>query len=76
MESLISRCRETRPDVESNWNDFLKKIPPEFQPQLKARMEDMRGTIVKKILSKTRIKTVLTELQDQYAGSEQDIDYA
>jgi len=34
-------------------------------------MEELRGTIVKKILGKTKIKTVLTELQDQYAGSEQ-----
>ncbi|MFZ2161914.1 MAG: hypothetical protein WAW02_06815 [Sideroxyarcus sp.] len=76
IENLINRARESRPDVEANWNDFLKKIPPEFQPLLRERMEDLRGTIVKKILSKTRIKTVLTELQDQYAGSEQDIDYS
>ena len=75
LENLINRARETGPDVEANWNDFLKKIPPEFQPLLRERMEDLRGTIVKKILSKTRIKTVLTELQDHYAGSEQDIDY-
>lgn len=76
LENLINRARETGPDVEANWNDFLKKIPPEFQPLLRERMEDLRGTIVKKILSKTRIKTVLTELQDHYAGSEQDIDYS
>lgn len=76
IENLINRARETRPDVEANWNDFLKKIPPEFQPLLRERMEDLKGTIVKKILGKTRIKTVLTELQDQYAGSEQDIDYS
>ena len=76
IENLINRAREARPDVEANWNDFLKKIPPEFQPLLRERMEELRGTIVKKILSKTRIKTVLTELQDQYAGSEQDIDYS
>jgi len=76
IENLINRARESRPDVEENWNDFLKKIPPEFQPLLRERMEELRGTIVKKILGKTRIKTVLTELQDQYAGSEQDIDYS
>jgi hypothetical protein len=76
IENLISRSREARPDVEANWNDFLKQIPPEFQPLLRERIEDLRGTIVKKILSKSRIKTVLTELQDQYAGSEQDIDYS
>ncbi|VVC83807.1 hypothetical protein [Sideroxydans sp. CL21] len=76
IENLIERTREMRPDFEMNWNDFLKKIPPEFQPILLERMEELRGTIVKKIFSKTRIKTVLTELQDQYAGSEQDIDYS
>ncbi len=76
IESLIERTRETRPDAEASWNDFLKKIPPEFQPLLRERMEELRGTIVKKIFSKTRIKTVLTELQDYYAGNEQDIDYS
>lgn len=76
IESLIERTREMRPDFEANWNDFLKKIPPEFQPMLRERMEELRGTIVKKIFGKTRIKTVLTELQDHYAGSEQDIDYS
>ena len=76
IESLIERTRETRPDVEASWNEFLKKIPPEFQPMLRERMDELRGTIMKKILGKTRIKTVLTELQDHYAGSEQDIDYS
>jgi hypothetical protein len=76
IESLIERTRETRPDIEASWSDFLKKIPPEFQPILLERMEELRGTIVKKIFSKTRIKTVLTELQDYYAGNEQDIDYS
>jgi hypothetical protein len=76
IESLIDRTRETRPDVEASWSDFLKKIPPEFQPILHERMDELRGTIVKKIFSKTRIKTVLTELQDYYAGNEQDIDYS
>ncbi|OIR16478.1 hypothetical protein GALL_32030 [mine drainage metagenome] len=76
IENLIERTRETRPDVEASWNDFLKKIPPEFQPMLRERMEELRGTIIKKIFGKTKIKTVLTELQDHYAGSEQDIDYS
>jgi hypothetical protein len=76
IENLINRTREARPDVEASWNEFLKKIPPEFQSLLHERMEELRGTIVKKILGKTKIKTVLTELQDQYAGSEQDIDYS
>lgn len=76
LEKLIEHAREVRPDVEANWKDFLKKIPQEYQPILRERMEDLKGTIVKKILSKTRIKAVLTEVQDHYAGSEQDIDYS
>ncbi|MDP2759398.1 MAG: hypothetical protein Q8O64_03195 [Sideroxyarcus sp.] len=75
IESLIERTRETRPDIEASWNNFLKNIPSEFQPILRERMEELRGTIVRKIFSKTRIKTVLTELQDFYAGTEQDIEY-
>lgn len=76
IENLIERTRETRPDIETSWNVFLKKIPPEFQSILRERMDDLRNTIVKKIFGKTRIKTVLTEVQDHYAGSEQDIDYS
>jgi hypothetical protein len=76
IENLIERTREMRPDFEVNWNDFLKKIPPEFQAILLERMEELRGTIIKKIFGKTKVKTVLTELQDHYAGSEQDIDYS
>lgn len=75
IECLIERTRETRPDIEASWNNFLKKTPPEFQPILRERMEELRGTIVRKIFSRTRIKTVLTELQDFYAGNEQDIEY-
>lgn len=75
IENLVKRCRETAPDIETNWNRFLQTIPPEFQPILRQRMDEYRNTIVKKILSKTRIKTVVTELQDFYAGNEQDVDY-
>ena len=75
IESLIHRARETRPDIEANWNKWLTYIPPEYQPILRERMDEYRSTIVKKILAKTRIKTVLTEIQDYYAGSELNIDY-
>lgn len=75
LEQLIAQVRETKPDVDANWNAFLKKIPPEFQPLLRERMEQLRNTIVKKMLGRTKPKTVLAELQDQYVGSEQDIDY-
>jgi len=75
IESLIKYTREVRPDVEAGWERLLKKIPPEHQPILRERMEELKGTIIKKIYSRTKIKTVLTELQDFYAGNEQDIEY-
>ncbi|MBU0689316.1 MAG: hypothetical protein KJ850_07235 [Gammaproteobacteria bacterium] len=76
LENLIAHIRDTKPDVDASWNTFLKKIPPEFQPLLRERMEQLRDTIVKKLYGKTKAKTLLTTLQDQYIGSEQDIDYA
>lgn len=75
IENLIFRARETRPDIEVCWDKLLKIMPAEFQPILRERMDEYRGTIVKKILSKTRIKTVISEMQDYYAGNELDIDY-
>ena len=38
-------------------------------------MDEYRNTIVKKIMSKTAIKTLLAELQNSYAGSEMEVDY-
>ena len=75
IENLIRRARETRPDIEASWSAWLKKIPPEYQPMLRERMDEYRSTIVKKILSKTGVKTVVTEMQKHYAGDELDIDY-
>lgn len=75
LESLIRRAREARPDIDTAWNIFLKKIPPEYQPILRERMDQYRSTIVKKILSKTKAQTVITELQNYYAGNELDIEY-
>ena len=75
IESLIRHARETRPDIEAGWNEWLKKIPPEYQSMLRERMDEYRGTIVKKILSKASIKTVVTEMQNYYAGDELDVDY-
>lgn len=76
LEQLITRIRDNKPDVDASWNTFLKKIPPEYQTLLRDRMEQLRGTIVKKLYGKTKAKTLLTTLQDQYIGSEQDIDYS
>lgn len=75
IESLIRRARETRPDIEAGWNEWLKNIPPEYQLMLRERMNEYRGTIVRKILSKTSIKAVVTEMQNYYAGDELDVDY-
>lgn len=75
IESLIQRARELQPDVEESWNVFLKNTPAEYLPLLRERMAAYRGTIIKKILSKARAKTVITEIQDFYASSEVDIDY-
>ncbi len=75
IESLIKYTREVRPDVEAGWERFLKKIPSEHQTILRERMEELKSNIIKKIYSRTKIKTVLTELQDFYAGNEQDIEY-
>ncbi|MFH2134193.1 MAG: hypothetical protein ABII81_03320 [Pseudomonadota bacterium] len=76
LENLIAHIRDSKPDVDTSWDRFLKKIPPEYQPLLRERMEQLRGTIVKKLYGKTKAKTLLTELQDHYIGSEQDIDYS
>jgi hypothetical protein len=76
IEYLISVARKTPPDIDAGWNELLTMIPPEFQPLLRQRMDEYRNTIVKKILSRTKIKTVITEIQDFYAGNEQDIDYS
>jgi hypothetical protein len=75
IENLISRVRDTKPDIEAGWEIFIKKIPPEFQSILRERMDELRGTIIKKIQSKTKIKTVVSELQDYYAGNELDVEY-
>ena len=75
IESLIHRARDIHPDIEMGWDKLLKLTPLEYHPILRERMDEYRNTIVKKILSKIRTKTVITEMQDYYAGNELDIDY-
>ncbi len=75
IEGLIKRVRKTPPDIDAGWDALLKKIPSTYHPILSLCMEEYRNTIVKKILSKTGIKTILTEMQNSYAGSEMDVDY-
>ncbi|MFA6921649.1 MAG: hypothetical protein WC216_07370 [Gallionella sp.] len=75
IENLIRRVRATPPDIEAAWHALLQKIPPEYQPVVVARMDEYRGTVIKKILSRTGIKSVVTEIQNYHAGIEQDVDY-
>jgi hypothetical protein len=75
IEKLIRRARETRPDFEAGWDKLLKNIPDEYKPLIRERMDEYRNTIIKKILSKSRINAVIAEMQDYYAGNELNIDY-
>jgi hypothetical protein len=75
IENLIRRARNTPPEINAGWNQLLQKAPPQYQAILSAQMEAFRNTIIKKILSKTKVTTVVTEIQNCYAGTEQDVDY-
>lgn len=75
LEILIEGVRKTAWDVESCWNAWLTTVPSEYHKILHERMDEYGNTIVKKILSKTRIKTVIVDIQNNYAGNEQDIEY-
>lgn len=75
IERLIKRVREAPPDIDAGWSALLKKVPSTYHPMLRERMDEYRKTIVKKILSKARIKTVITEIQNFYACGELDVDY-
>ena len=75
IESLIKRARAAQPDIDAGWKKLLDNIPSEYQPLLRERMEEYRGGIIKKILSKSKAKTVIAEVQDFYAGNELDVEY-
>lgn len=75
IENLIRRARNAPSGIDAGWNQLLQKTPPQYRAILSAQMEAFRNTIIKKILSKTQIKTVVTEIQNCYAGTEQDVDY-
>jgi hypothetical protein len=75
IEKMISRARESKPDFDAGWTKFLKKIPAEFQVILLQRMDELRGTIIKRIFGKTKTITVIAEIQDYYAGNELEVDY-
>ena len=75
LETLIQGVRKTLPDIDAGWDALLKKVPSTYHPILRVCMDAYRNTIVKQILSKTGIKTVLSELQNSYVGSEMEVDY-
>ncbi len=76
IENLIRRARETQPDIEAGWNALLASVTPEYQSILRDRMDKLKSTLIKKILSKTEIRTVAAHIQRNFAGDEQDVDYA
>jgi hypothetical protein len=75
IETLVHGVRATPLDIEAGWNALLKKVPTQFHPILRERMGEFRNTIIKKILSKIKVKTIINELQNFYACSEMDVDY-
>ena len=75
IESLIHQVRKTCPDIETAWNDFLSKIPIEYHTILRERMDQYKSTIVKKILSKASVKSIVIAIQKNYTGDELDIEY-
>lgn len=75
IEKLIRRARETRPDIDTGWNALLERMPSDYQSLLRERMEKLRGTLIKRILSKTAIKSVIVHIQQDFAGDEQEVDY-
>lgn len=75
LETLVRGVRKTMPDIEAGWNALLKKVPPQYHPILRERIDEYRNTIIRKIQSKTKIKTVITELLNFYGCSELEADY-
>lgn len=75
IENLIIRARATKIDIDAGWTALLNRVPPKFQAILSTQINEYRNTIVRKILSTTKIKTIVTEIQNYYAGNEQEVDY-
>jgi hypothetical protein len=75
IENLIKRVRETKPDVEAGWLQLLDKMPPQYQAIMRTCMDEYKNTIVKKILSKAKTGKIIVEIQNYYAGAEQDVEY-
>ena len=73
IENLIRSARKIKPDIEAGWEALLKKIPTEYQPILRQCMDEYRNTLIKKILSKVSIKSVVNNIIPR-AGMELEVD--
>ncbi len=76
IENLIRRARDNKPDVEAGWDALLARAPADYHTLLRTRMDELKTSLVKKILSKTALKTVVIHIQQNFAGDEQEVDYA
>ena len=75
LEQLIRAVRKSKPDVEAGWRVLLQQTPHAYHEILNSRMDEARNSIVRKILSKNSLVKVVAEIQNCYAGCEQDVDY-
>lgn len=75
IENLIRRARDMQADADTGWAALLASVPYDYQIILRTRMDKLKSTLIKKILSKTAMKTVVIHIQRDFAGDEQDIDY-
>jgi len=75
LEQLIRGVRESKPDIEAGWRALLQQTPGAYREILSARIDEFRTTIVRKMLSKNSLVKVVAEIQNCYAGCEQDVDY-
>ena len=73
IADLIRRARETRPDVEASWDALLSSVPPACQPILRESMDKLKKALIRKILSKTTIKTVILYIEKNVTGAELEV---
>ncbi|MGB8516280.1 MAG: hypothetical protein WCD45_00185 [Gallionella sp.] len=84
LESLLAMMRKNQPDIEQSWQDFLAKIPLEFQALLGERIASLRSSTLIPMLqtlankakpTKAQLAKLFQELQN-HGGNEIEVDYA
>jgi len=75
VETLILGVRKIQPDIDVGWDALLKKVPSLYHSILQECMNEYRNTIIRKIQSQANIKSIISELQNSYAGGELEVDY-